>query len=558
MGPAMVFVDPAEDVAYWRARTEQLENELADANARIAKLTEQVATLSRMMFGRSSERGGRSGAVADPDQELDDEAETDSADDRTGQAPDNGKPKQSKGQQRGSRGHGRRDYSHLPTVEVVHDVPAEQRFCSCCGLEFEAFDAERSEQLDWQVHVTRIVHKRLRYRRRCGCPGKRTVTAPPVANPVPKGHLTAGFLARLLFDKYVLCLPVNRIMRSLAAEGLDLAAGSLCGALRSVAGLLAPLYDAIVAHNAAAVHAHIDETSWRVFEHDEEGHGHRWWLWVFLTADTVVFTIDPTRSTAVVEAHFGVDRDDAALADGRRLLISSDFYAAYQCLARIDGVHPLWCWAHIRRRFIRAGDAHRELRVWSDAWVARIADLYTAHTDLAAAELGTTAHTEAQKAFDQALDAIDTARHDEIRNADLMHPTARKALETLNREWDGLAAHRDFPDLPLDNNPAERALRTPVIGRKNSYGSHARWAADLAAMAWTATATAERNHREPLAYLTDYLNACAQAGGKPPEGAALDQFLPWKPDPDNPTGSRDHNPHPATQPNPQQPASRSP
>lgn len=68
-------------------------------------------------------------------------------------------------------------------------------------------------------------------------------------------------------------------------------------------------------------------------------------------------------------------------------------------------------------------------------------------------------------------------------------------------EWDGLVRHRDFPDIALDNNPAERALRTPVVGRKNYYGSHAEWAAHLAARVWTTTATAERNHREPLEYL---------------------------------------------------------
>ena len=91
-------------------------------------------------------------------------------------------------------------------------------------------------------------------------------------------------------------------------------------------------------------------------------------------------------------------------------------------------------------------------------------------------------------------------------------------LATLDREWDGLARHRDFPDLALDNNIRERALRTPVVGRKNYYGSHAEWSAHLAARVWTITATAERHDLEPLAYLTAYLDACAQAGGRPPDG----------------------------------------
>ena len=80
-----------------------------------------------------------------------------------------------------------------------------------------------------------------------------------------------------------------------------------------------------------------------------------------------------------------------------------------------------------------------------------------------------------------------------------------------------------------DNNGAERALRTPVIGRKNFYGSGAAWAAHLAADTWTITSTATRNGIEPLHLLADFLTACAANGGKPLTGAQLDPFLPWTP-----------------------------
>jgi hypothetical protein len=131
-------------------------------------------------------------------------------------------------------------------------------------------------------------------------------------------------------------------------------------------------------------------------------------------------------------------------------------------------------------------------------------------------------------------------------------------LATLEREWDGLARHRDFPDIALDNNPAERALRTPVVGRKNYYGSNAQWAAELAARVWTLTATAERNGREPLAYLTEYLQACAAAGGKAPEGQALQRFLPWLPAPGDTPGSRDDDPPESIQPDAAVPTGPSP
>ncbi|CAO5160126.1 hypothetical protein FAIPA1_10494 [Frankia sp. AiPs1] len=56
---------------------------------------------------------------------------------------------------------------------------------------------------------------------------------------------------------------------------------------------------------------------------------------------------------------------------------------------------------------------------------------------------------------------------------------------------------------------------------------------------WTLTATAERNGHEPLAYLTAYLGACAAAGGRPPDGKALEQFFVWLRDPGDAPGSPD-------------------
>ena len=43
----------------------------------------------------------------------------------------------------------------------------------------------------------------------------------------------------------------------------------------------------------------------------------------------------------------------------------------------------LYCWAHIRRYFVRAGDANpAQLTYWTAAWLERIKDLYAAHAQL--------------------------------------------------------------------------------------------------------------------------------------------------------------------------------
>ena len=173
--------------------------------------------------------------------------------------------------------------------------------------------------------------------------------------------------------------------------------------------------------------------------------------------------------------------------------------------------------------------------------------LYAAHRRLAAAPDGTRGHARAAAAFEAALDEIDAHRRIQGARPDLLHPAAAKVLATLDREWDGLAAHRDFPDLPLDNNTAERAIRTPVVGRKNYNGSGATWAAELAGHAWTILGTARIAGHNPRAYLDAYLHACAANGGKPPAGQALERPAALEHHHPRP-GRRPEGPAPMTQP----------
>jgi hypothetical protein len=170
-----------------------------------------------------------------------------------------------------------------------------------------------------------------------------------------------------------------------------------------------------------------------------------------------------------------------------------------------------------------------------------------AHTALRAATPASPEHTTAATQLRTALNTIDAERTVQARHRDLQHPAAAKVLATLDREWDGLARHHEYPELDLDNNTSERALRGPVIGRKNYYGSGSVISAQLASRVFTITATAAQAGLNPLAYLRAYLDECARAGGTAPTGPALTRFLPWAVStPDRTTWTRDPRPQPDT------------
>ena len=277
----------------------------------------------------------------------------------------------------------------------------------------------------------------------------------------------------------------------------------------------------------------------------------KWWLWVFIGPDTVCFVMDPSRSGQVLARHAGIEKETGQLTDGedggpRRLVISSDFYAVYQSAGKkADGLVSLWCWAHVRRHFVRAGDAKPgPAEVLDGGWLERIRALYAAHEGLTAAWQETAAPAAREKeaaaarlekahaAWDDAITVIDETRKKQAQAPGLQEP-AKKALATLDREWDGLIAHRDYPMISLDNNLAERTIRGPVVTRKNAGGSRNGDSARNAAAIWTVTATAQMAGLNIITYLAAYLDECGRNGGKPLTGPALERFLPWNASPED-------------------------
>ena len=516
-----------------REENGRLRAENAEQAAELGRLSADLAVLQRMVFGRSSERsrpeppGGAGDAAG-------------------GQGAGTGA-----GRKRGPGARaGRRDYSHLPRFEVSWDFPGGGYCCPECGEPFTPLgDHWSGEQLDWQVIVRVAAHCRRRYKRACGCRVPATVTAPGPPKAVGKGLFTNAFIAMLLVERFTAGRSQNSLVKGLTRQGADISPATLAGTCAQAGTLLAPLADAVTERSRGSWHLHADETTWRVFAPRDGSGPAKWWLWVFLGPDTACFVMDPTRSGAVLARHAGIDEDTGQLSadqDGgpRRLVISSDFYSVYQSAGKkADGLVNLYCWAHIRRYFVRAGDADpARLTYWTAAWLERIKDLYAAHEELTAAWNGAAAPAsrdrtaaaarleEARAAWDAEITAIDQTRKKQMAAPGLAGP-AKKALATLDREWDGLAAHRDYPMIGLDNNAAERMIRGPVVTRKNAGGSRNGDTARNAAAIWTVTATAQMAGLNLLTWLTAYLDECGRNGGKPLAGPDLDRFLPWNASP---------------------------
>jgi len=296
-------------------------------------------------------------------------------------------------------------------------------------------------------------------------------------------------------------------------EGLSVSQGTLTGGLRRLGELLQPVYALILEHNRQAKHWKMDETRWLVFEGIEGKNNYRWWLWVVITDDTVVYLLEPTRSAQVPKNHLPQD------AEG---IINADRYIVYKTLG--EKIQIAFCWSHVRRDFVQVRDGYRHLYDWGQAWVDRINEIFHLNDK----RLGVLSDSQAFQIKDQALrkeiDTMADKREHQLADSGL-HKAARKKLESLRNHWQGCTLFVDHPEIPMDNNESERKLRDPAVGRKNYYGSGSVWSGALTAILFTIFQTLLKNKIDPQKWLFAYFRACAQNGGRPPDN--LNEFLPW-------------------------------
>jgi transposase len=491
-----------QQAGYWKSRHRDTLQRVSSLEQKVEQLEGEKRQLQADLFGRRSEAqpgNDRSNDLEDPQD-------------------DSQKPKRNRGQQPGNPGPKRRDYSHLPVREQFVELPPEECVCPCCGLPLRPLSAtEDAEQIEIEVSAYRRVIHRRRYRRTCTCKGPTTLTAPPPPKLIPKGCYGISVWVEILLDKYFSYRPTERLLASWRLLGLDLAPGTVTDGLEQLEVLVRPIDEALKARNSEGDFHQGDETRWRVFIALEGKEGFGWWLWVVLGPDTVIYLLDASRSHTVPEAHFR--------AASRGVLVV-DRYAAYKAMSGVkNGVLVLaFCWAHVRRDFIRVGKGWPELKTWALQWLRRIRVLYRLNDRRLAAQKDAVAFGEADGRLRHTVAELKTAMETELARADLATP-CRKALESLQEHWDGLTRFVDDPRIPMDNNASERRARGPAVARKNFYGSGSLWSGRLAAAFFSIFATLSLWKLNARKWLTWYFEHCARAGGKVPE--EIQPFLPW-------------------------------
>ncbi len=473
----------------------ELKDENAEMKKQVKNLLSNRKVLSNSLYGRRSEKQKR---------------------------PPSGRRR---GQQPGAPGHGR---TARPDIEVVEESwhPSDDELtCSSCGKRYVANGKRSSEMYEIKIKAHKRKINKSRHRRACDCESSPLyVTAPAPARLFDSTQYGISVWALLTYERYRNLRPYRGIARLFSDHGLGISAGTLADSAKRLGTLFEPLYDAILAHQNEDRLRHADETSWRIQSLREMGGSQRAWLWVSVSKDSVLYYIDRSRSSEVAKVLF-VDSVDC-------VFLVCDRYGSYKKMVR-DFLKELnkkvilcFCWAHMRRDFIKCAAGDEQLEQWREQWIKRIAEMYELNKQRCDHYLsGNTPEFErAQAKLKEACDAMFAKAESELSEL-VEDARERKPLKSLINHRQGLSVFVEHPQVPMDNNIAESALRGPALARKISFGSDSLEGARTSAILYTVLGTLAKNGIDILSWLKEWLTACAEDGRSPPED--LSPWLPW-------------------------------
>lgn len=473
-------------------------------DAKISKLTFEIAQLRRLQYGAKSEQlKGTQKALFDEDVESDLatlERELEELRDASSQS----QPKEKQQPKRTPLP------AHLPRIEFRHepDVTA----CAC-GCALRRIGEDVSEKLDF-TPGTFAVHRHIRGKWVCGdC--QTLIQAPVAPAIIDKGIPTPGLLAHVAVSKHADHLPLYRQEAIFGRAGLAIPRSTLASWAGVTGYRLQPLVEALKAELLRCAVLQADETPVATLA-PGTGKTHRSYLWSYVSGEfenlrAVVYDFTPSRSG---------EHARKFLQSWQGHLVCDDF-SGYKA-SFVSGVTEVGCMAHARRKFTELLLANKStLAATALDWIGQ---LYAVETD--AKPLSPTQRLEHRQTRSV---PIANALHDWLKAQRLRVPdgsaTAKAIDYSLNR-WQALTRYLHDPALPIDNNHDERQIRPWATGRKNWLFAGTQLAGQRAAAIMSLIQSAKLNGHDPYAYLKDVLTRLPTQ-----KNDALGELLPhrWQP-----------------------------
>jgi transposase len=381
---------------------------------------------------------------------------------------------------------------NLPVETTVIDIPEEEKICKETGVHLEKIGEEISHKLAHRpgsYFLKRIIRPKYAHPKQ---EEKGIITAPMPDTLLPKCRADESLLAELITRKFVDHLPLYRIAEGLSRDHIFISRRLLSQWVVAVGLALRPLYEAMKERILQGDRLHIDESPVDLFDSPKLRQGYMWVLVGGVGADP------PYRFYDFYEdrKHGHAEEILGSYAG----IIHSDKYGAYEAYIRKNGNVWCPCWAHIRRKFYEAEMGDPALRTWVLEQIQQLFAIEEVAWTLPPFERLQQRQVQAIPIIDALIDRVKKRL---TVGVILPKSKFKEALGYFCSLIPYLKNYTQHASARLDNNPAERAIRPLAIGRKNWLFLGSERSGEAAATLLSLVQTCRALNINPRAYLED-------------------------------------------------------
>lgn len=391
-------------------------------------------------------------------------------------------------------------YPGAPLIErhVTIETPSP---CGGCGNPLSDSGMTEDREFITKIPAQYFVVREKRHIYRCSCCHAELKTAPALPAIKPGSAFSDEFIQDVAVSKFCDLIPIDRQVRIAARLGFPgLAPQSLIETTHYLADFLAPVYERLKGETFSSRVLHADETPHRMLEGSST---QNWYFWGFSGQKSAYFEAHPTRSGEVASD---------LLKNAACEILLSDVFSGYKKAARVANEHraanerPLirtsYCNAHARRKFKEA-EAFPEEREFFIRRYQRIYRLEGEARDSDKPPETLPERIAQTRAEMREIFAEMKAQAMYWLPAFSSKSSIGKAMSYFLKNYDEFVFFTTpgEHDVPIDNNPQERLLRNPVIGRKTWYGTHSKQGAKTTAVLFSVMESCKLNGVNPREYL---------------------------------------------------------
>ena len=424
--------------------------------------------------------------------------------------------------------------AHLPRETVVHVSSSVRNGCTCaqCGGKLRKLGQDVAEMLELVPAYFKVI-RHVREKHSCvNCAG--IVQAPAPSRPIDRGLPGPALLGHVVAGKYCHHQPLYRQSEVYGYAGVPIDRSTLTQWVGAASRLVSPLVQAIRRYVLSAQQLHADDTPLPVLD-PGRGRTKTGYLWTYVRderpwgsaqAPAVWFEYSPNRKGAHPRHH---------LRDFRGV-VHSDAYSGlnevFECFSPSKGprrsdacagpprMTRSLCWAHVRRKL-------HDLYVALDSPIARegierIGELYAIERELRGLSPDQRRRERQQRAVPllESLHAWLLTKLAQLPQGSALAKAIRYAVKPAH--WPALTYYCTDGQADIDNNAAERSLRTVALGRKSYLFAGSDVGGERAAAMYSLIGSCKLNKIDPESYLRYVFERIADHPIN-----RIDELLPW-------------------------------